>query len=67
MKLGRDLLVGFAREFQGLDFSAQRAPKIAAELERLVDGALKVAGTPALSDDPDGFLAALEELADPGE
>lgn len=64
MKISRPLVISYAKEFQALELEADRAPKIAGELERLVDGALRIAGVPDLTDDPGGFLAVLEELAD---
>ncbi|MGH8668923.1 MAG: hypothetical protein ACREUN_02795 [Burkholderiales bacterium] len=67
MKISRQLVVDYAEEFQGLELEAGRAPKIAGELERLVDGALRISGVPDLGDDPGGFLAVLEELADAGD
>lgn len=67
VKIDRQLVLDYAREFQALDFDAQHAAKIAGELERLVAGALGIAGMPTLADDPAGFLAVLEELADPSQ
>lgn len=64
MKISPQLVVDYARELQGLDFPAERAPKIARELDRLAAGALGIGGAALGSGDPTNFLAVLHELAD---
>lgn len=64
MAIKPDLVVDYARDFQKLEIAADRAAKIAGELDRLVAGVFAVAAEPAFSDDPAEFLAVLLELRD---
>lgn len=64
MKIKPDLVLDYAKSFQKVEVSPERAQIVAGELDRLVAGTFAVAAEPEFTDDPADFLAVLSELRD---
>src|SRR5205823_9258409 len=64
MTVKPQLVIDYARDLQQVQIASERAEVVAAELERLVAGSLRVGAQAQVADDPSDFLAALVELRD---